>query len=383
MNKDRQFEIAIIGGGVVGALCAWYLCKAGHEVVLMTKGRIGDGATSASLGIACANPGEGMHRLASFAGMDAALEAYRTDQDSLGLLAKILQDQEENCDFAKKQQLVFAQDPGDAVILYQNYKALSNAGFNVEWVDRTAAGGKYSFPVEGAIFSETNSIQLDPLKLTHILLQEAQGMGLVIYENTLVEQIRQESEGVALRTDHFHVLRARKVVVATGVPPADYIENVMHWRCESLCTLPLPPVSGMVEDYFLTDYDGEWRMCMVEERLMVSRLGIPWPYWEKIRGLAAKRILRKILHFYPKAEGILSTGYHFAAHEYQTEDGLPLIGCVPDAQNIYTVSAYHSNGIGAGIIAGRLLCAWFRGENPPFGKLYRPQRVIPIPRESR
>ena len=48
LAEDIDCEVAIIGGGVAGALAAWHLAEAGVDVVLLERRRVAAGSTGAS-----------------------------------------------------------------------------------------------------------------------------------------------------------------------------------------------------------------------------------------------------------------------------------------------------------------------------------------------
>ncbi len=45
MNKERA-DVVVIGGGVIGTSVAYYLAKGGVDVLLVEKGRLGNGSSS-------------------------------------------------------------------------------------------------------------------------------------------------------------------------------------------------------------------------------------------------------------------------------------------------------------------------------------------------
>ena len=40
MNRDSD-QVVVIGGGVIGAMCAWYLTQAGRSVTVIERGGFG------------------------------------------------------------------------------------------------------------------------------------------------------------------------------------------------------------------------------------------------------------------------------------------------------------------------------------------------------
>lgn len=49
MSREAD-QIVVIGGGVIGAMCAWYLSKAGKEVVVLDRGRFGGACSHGNCG---------------------------------------------------------------------------------------------------------------------------------------------------------------------------------------------------------------------------------------------------------------------------------------------------------------------------------------------
>ena len=47
---ERASDVLIVGGGVIGLACAWYLLRAGRSVTLLERGQPGDGASHGNCG---------------------------------------------------------------------------------------------------------------------------------------------------------------------------------------------------------------------------------------------------------------------------------------------------------------------------------------------
>ena len=51
MSSDRSFDIAIIGGGVIGLACAHYLALSGRQVTVIDRDKIGSGSSHGNCGL--------------------------------------------------------------------------------------------------------------------------------------------------------------------------------------------------------------------------------------------------------------------------------------------------------------------------------------------
>ncbi len=51
MSEQREFDVVVVGGGVIGLSCAWRLAQRGAEVALLDKGYPGQGATRVAAGM--------------------------------------------------------------------------------------------------------------------------------------------------------------------------------------------------------------------------------------------------------------------------------------------------------------------------------------------
>ncbi len=49
MNRDSE-QIVVIGGGVIGAMCAWYLTQAGRSVTVLDRGSFGGACSHGNCG---------------------------------------------------------------------------------------------------------------------------------------------------------------------------------------------------------------------------------------------------------------------------------------------------------------------------------------------
>src|SRR5438105_15476730 len=77
LERDVKCEVAVIGGGISGALTAHYLAEAGVEVVVIDKREIAHGSTAATTGLLQYEIDASLCELTSRFGEAAAARCYQ------------------------------------------------------------------------------------------------------------------------------------------------------------------------------------------------------------------------------------------------------------------------------------------------------------------
>src|SRR5512132_1966154 len=76
LSKDVTCDIAIVGGGISGALAAYYFTQAGIDAVVIDRRELGEGSTVASTGLLQYEIDTPLCRLIEMIGRDRANCAY-------------------------------------------------------------------------------------------------------------------------------------------------------------------------------------------------------------------------------------------------------------------------------------------------------------------
>src|SRR4051794_13199745 len=53
MGMSERRRVIVIGGGVIGAACAYYLCRDGWQVTVLDQGSFGRGCSHGNCGFVC------------------------------------------------------------------------------------------------------------------------------------------------------------------------------------------------------------------------------------------------------------------------------------------------------------------------------------------
>src|SRR5512134_3792804 len=110
---SRTADVAIVGGGITGVLCAQALAQEGADVVLVESGRVGEGSTGNSTGNLYALVGERRHRIDH----DHACWLARARADAIDRIENLVRTHEIDCGFVRCPWVLYSEsDPASHAI---------------------------------------------------------------------------------------------------------------------------------------------------------------------------------------------------------------------------------------------------------------------------
>ena len=180
----RQADVVVIGGGIVGAACAYYLCAAGLDVHLVERHFPASGASRAC---------DGLILLWDKNGPELAL-----GQASAALWAQLAESLELDFEYARTGTVLLAENEGGVAAARERVAAMAAAGVRAEVMDNSGvrslepnlapdlAGGAY-FP---------DDAQVDPRRASLALLSAARKRGLTLHSHAEVVAIRRTGDGL-------------------------------------------------------------------------------------------------------------------------------------------------------------------------------------------
>jgi glycine/D-amino acid oxidase-like deaminating enzyme len=357
---DVACEVAVVGGGITGALVGYALTKAGVRAVLVDKRELGTGSTAASTGLLLYEIDVPLVELIGKVGEQAAVHAYRRGLRAIDEFEQLAGELREPCGFSRRPSLYFASSPADVDAVHREYLCRREHGFNVELLDATALRDRSSIAAGAAIYS-LDDAQVDPYRLTARLLHRAHEMGLQVFPKTHVQKVRhrEHKESVTLET-HSGRITAGAVVLAGGYESVDWVPNELS-QLHSTYVVTSEPLSS---------FEGWPDRCLIWEtarpyfyarqtedgRAMIGGEDTPVAEDHQDPALLATKVMRLQARFhqlFPRLE--FEPAYAWAGTFADTQDGLAYIGTPPGRDREYFALGYGGNGITYGLIAARLI----------------------------
>lgn len=362
LDRDAATEVAIIGGGISGALVAWHLAKAGVDTLVLERGEVAHGSTAGSTSLLQYEIDVPLHVLARRLGRERAERCYRRCRDAIGETARLVRalGRDAPCEFSFQRSLYLAANRAHVPRLRREYEARQAAGFAVEWWSRKDLARTSTLPQPAGILSRDGA-QLDAYRFTYALLADAGRAGARVYDRTAVTAAKFTSRGVDLKTSRGTRVRAKHLVVATGYEAAMYLKRpvtVLH-STYALATEPVRELAGWPANGCLIWETAEpyvYLRTLSDGRVMIG--GYDEPFRDPIsrdRLLPAKQaaLTRRFRQLFPQIP--LEVTCAWAGTFAKTPDGLPIIGRHPERERVWLALGYGGNGITFSVIAATVI----------------------------
>jgi glycine/D-amino acid oxidase-like deaminating enzyme len=214
LRGHHDVEVAIVGGGITGALVAETFARHGVSVAVLEGGLVGRGSTAASSALLLQEPDSGLGELTDRYGAGAAVRIWQLCRAGVRDLVTTLHRLRISCGVSKSDVVHYATTADAATLLKAEFDRRKQAGFGGRWLTPDALRRATAIAGFGGIRT-TGHARLDPYAACLGLLASAAHRGAAVFERSGVSRVRQAGAHVRLYT-RTGTVDARRVVVATG-----------------------------------------------------------------------------------------------------------------------------------------------------------------------
>lgn len=380
LTDDVRCDVAIVGGGITGALIADEFSQHGHAVVVLEQRDVGWGSSAASTALLQYEIDTHMTALAQRYGEADAVLAYRACLDAIPQLQAVATELGD-VDFATTHSLYYASKRGHAKDLREEFALRRAHGLPVEFLEAAAVRERFGIAAPCAIVSSV-AARVDPYRMACRLLTRLVERGGHVYDRTTMDRMELGEHGVTLHTSRGACVRADHVVLAAGYAGQRYLKRrVARTRSSyAFITDPIdadtlgPFVSTMVWEsarpYLYLRSTGDGRLLVGGDD---DAIDLP--------ARRDRRVETKARSLNKKAQRLLPDiavrpCFAWAGTFAETEDGLPFFG--PHAEHgprVHFAMAYGGNGITYSMLGAELLRALVERRAHPLARLFAFDRI--------
>lgn len=374
LDKSLETDIVIIGGGISGALTAYYLTNAGLNCVVIDSRTIGLGSTCASTALLQYELDTPLSQLSKQIGFKSAARAYQLCSDSIDTIQRICK--KLNFDlFEKQKSLLFAANKVHKELIETEFSFRQKAGFDVELLSEMDIQEQFGFKAPNGILSAQGG-SIDAYMFVYALLKASTEKGLSVYDRTTISNIEYFKTGVKLKTDKGHQITARKIVNASGYEITEFIDKKIvelhssYALASEHIQTPIPAWKGKT---LLSNTADPYLYMRLSHDNRIILGGRDEPFYnptkrDKLINAKAVLLVKDFSKIFPKIE--LIPEFIWTGTFGTTEDSLPYIGTYNKTPHTYYALGFGGNGITFSVIAAEIIRDMILGKSNKDASLF-------------
>jgi len=367
LNEDITTDILIIGGGISGLSCGYFLRNTKYKITVIEKDMCGFGVTANTTGKLTYVQDLIYDKLQSNFDNDIALKYLNASRDAIRIVKNIVTRNNIDCDLANVSSYVYTNDINkipnfkkeEAFYKKNNigYKVLTRLPINIPC--------KYALKINsGCVFHPVKYV----LGLRKILLSS----GVKIYEKTKAIELSKRENYYEVKTEGNKIL-AKKVIVCTHYPffilpglipfkstvEKSYIVNGKVEKTKNFMAISNEKPTYSIR--YHTDKKNSYILYGGSSHSITNHLDIEKRYKEIINDY--KKYINKDIKYY------------FINHDVMTPDSLPYIGRVnANDNNLFMATGFNKWGMTNGTISGKVIADIILNKENPYIELFNPHR---------
>lgn len=365
LTNDLKTDVAIIGGGISGALVAYEVAKAGFSTVVVDRRHIATGSTAASTSLLQYEIDTPLYKLIKLVGERNAVRSYHLCRKAIYDLEALCHKISKESLFVSRPSFQFASFKKHVAKQKLEYDLRKKAGFAIQWIEENDIENKFGFRKASGLLSQDGA-EANSYLITHRLLEACMPHGTSIYDNTEIIKITTNKKGIQLQTKEGFKIKAKKLVIACGYESQKYLPKKIQ-DLNSTYAIVSEPMSNKKFWFrnaliWETDTPYIYMRTTDDGRILVGGKDDPFsnPTLRDSQLTTKARALEKTFTgLFPSIP--FKTDFRWAGTFGSTKDGLPYIGSISERPHTYFALGLGGNGITFSVIAAQIIRDLLKG----------------------
>ncbi|MGI8967643.1 MAG: NAD(P)/FAD-dependent oxidoreductase [Chloroflexota bacterium] len=375
LERDREIDIAIVGGGLSGVGAALALLDSGAEVALLEGRAVASGASGRNAGFVLAGPAQSYGETISRIGHDAALDVWHFTVENNRRIGDLVQEHDIGCGYLRHGSISLAAGDAEWETLRAEVQRLLVDGIACCLVERAALPRPFDQLYCGGLYFAGNA-EIDPGRFSRAIAALVDDR-ITLHEGSPVESLRHD--GIWRLETNRATLSARQVLLCTNAYTARLLPDVpiLPRRGQVLATVPIDRALVPFPMYANNGYQ-YWRQTE-DGRLIVGG----WRNLDPESEVGEQESLHgdiqaTLLAFASTIMGIeAGVEYRWAGIMGFTQDMTPLVGAVPDCPGLFLAAGYSDHGVAMAVSCGAHIAGLAAGAHPIVPPCFDPARFGP------
>ena len=213
LTNNEKTEVCVIGAGIFGLTCAYYLSKLGFEVTVLEKDYISEKATGNTTAKITSQHGLFYDYLINSYDKKFAADYLEANEKAIKNIREIINTENIKCDFEIQNNYVYTTKNSELESIKKEVAAVESLGFPCEFVTKTGL----PFEIAGAICFKEQA-QFNPIKYAYGLCKSILSNGGKIYTNTTVTNVEKDIDSSYIISTKNNTVKSKYVIIASHYP---------------------------------------------------------------------------------------------------------------------------------------------------------------------
>ena len=212
IDSDCKCDVCIIGGGITGLTCGYYLSKIGLKVIIVEKENISKKTSGNTTGKITFNHNLIYDYLINSYDEKYAKAYLEANKNAIQNIKKIIDNEKINCDFEYQPNYIYTTKQEELPKIKAEINALNNLGEKAEFITKSPL----PFKIAGGILTQSQA-QFHPTKYMLGLANSILKNSSIIFCNSLATDISKEKNEYITLVNNYKI-KSSNVIISTHYP---------------------------------------------------------------------------------------------------------------------------------------------------------------------
>lgn len=374
LDEDLNVDVCIIGGGITGISCGYYLSKNNLKVCILEKDKIMEKTSGHTTAKITSQYGLIYKYLFDYYGKEYAKKYLDSNQEAITNIKNIIDLENIECDFEFQNNYVYTTDANSVKKIKDEAQILEKLNFDARILD------KISLPISDvkAAIEFNHQAQFNPVKYAEGLCNFITNHSGLIFEDSKVMEVKKNGNKYNIFSNNC-IVSAKYVIIATRYPIINFPGfHFLKMYSETSNLIAVETNSSLFKGMYInTDvptYSFKTAIYNGKRILLVG--GFNHKTGAKIDLSNSYNLLeQKAKELYPGSKVI----YKWNTHDSVSLDKIPYIGDFSHLYpNVYVATGFKKWGMTTSNVAANIITDKILNKENQYAEIYDSKRLRPI-----
>lgn len=374
LDQNLKTDVCIIGGGITGISCGYYLSKAGLNVCILEKDKIMEKTSGHTTAKITAQHGLIYKYLFDSYGKDFAQKYLTSNLEAITSIKNIIDTENIECDFEFQNSYIYTTDEKNIKKIKDEANTLKKLNYDARLLD------KINLPVKNVkiALEFSHQAQFNPIKYALSLCECITKNTGLIFENSKVVELNKFGNEYVINCNN-HLVTAKYVVIATRYPIINFPGfHFLKMYSETSNLIALETTEPLFNGMYINEDTPtlSFRTAIYNGKRILLVGGFNHKTGSKIDLSGSYNLLeQQALEMYPNAKVL----YKWNTHDSISLDKIPYIGDFSNIYpNVYVATGFKKWGMTTSNVAANIISDKILKKENAYADIYKATRLRPI-----